>query len=140
MTSLEISLFPLFLFSHFKIMKDPSEKDDLPDVIDDFELDFNAGSHEVSARSLFSCTLSLDIFLRSKLQIIDQKWLQHVAKEENLKKFTEKTVVHIMNEPREGKPLLVLDLDHTLLDFSSKALTRDATLGDRASIANAMKR
>jgi hypothetical protein len=25
---------------------DPKEKDDLPDVIDDFDLDFNAGSSE----------------------------------------------------------------------------------------------
>jgi len=30
-----------------------------------------------------------------------------------------------MNEPREKKPLLVLDLDHTLLDFSTRRL-RDA--------------
>lgn len=31
-----------------KIFVDPSEKDDLPDIIDDFDLDFNAGSEEVS--------------------------------------------------------------------------------------------
>eukprot|EP00512_Aurantiochytrium_limacinum_P005502 CAMPEP_0171514686 /NCGR_PEP_ID=MMETSP0959-20130129/2993_1 /TAXON_ID=87120 /ORGANISM="Aurantiochytrium limacinum, Strain ATCCMYA-1381" /LENGTH=351 /DNA_ID=CAMNT_0012053061 /DNA_START=143 /DNA_END=1195 /DNA_ORIENTATION=- len=30
----------------------------------------------------------------------------------------ETTVIHVMNSPREGKGLLVLDLDHTLLDFS----------------------
>lgn len=30
------------------IFVDPGDKDDLPDVIDDFELDFNAGSEEVS--------------------------------------------------------------------------------------------
>lgn len=30
------------------IFVDPNEKDDLPDVIDDFDLDFNAGSEEVS--------------------------------------------------------------------------------------------
>mmetsp|Transcript_9217 Transcript_9217/g.19732 ORF Transcript_9217/g.19732 Transcript_9217/m.19732 type:complete len:398 (+) Transcript_9217:83-1276(+) len=80
-----------------KIFVDPSEKDDLPDVIDDFDFDFNAGSDE---------------------------WLQHVANADNLAKFTERTDVHIINEPREGKPLLVLDLDHTLLDFSSKTLQR----------------
>jgi ubiquitin-like domain-containing CTD phosphatase 1 len=59
-----------------------------------------------------------------------------VANGENLKKFTDSTMVHIMNEPREGKPLLVLDLDHTLLDFSSKTLQRDLTthrLGDGAA-------
>ena len=81
-----------------EIFVDPGERDDLPDVVDDFDLDFNAGSTE---------------------------WLQHVAKEENLKKFTEKTEIHIMNPPRAGKPLLVLDLDHTLLDFSSRRLQQD---------------
>lgn len=30
------------------ILVDPSERDDLPEVIDDFDLDFNAGSSEVS--------------------------------------------------------------------------------------------
>ena len=30
-----------------QIFVDPGEKDDLPDVIDDFDLDFNAGSSEV---------------------------------------------------------------------------------------------
>jgi TFIIF-interacting CTD phosphatase-like protein len=46
-----------------------------------------------------------------------------------------------MNEPREGKPLLVLDLDHTLLDFSSRTLQRDnATHQVGAGMAAAMKR
>ena len=31
-----------------QIFVDPSDKDDLPDVMDDFDLDFNAGSEEVS--------------------------------------------------------------------------------------------
>jgi ubiquitin-like domain-containing CTD phosphatase 1 len=82
------------------IFIDPSDKDDLPDVVDDFDLDFNAGSGE---------------------------WLQHVANGENLKKFTEDTSVHIIAPPRDNKPLLVLDLDHTLLDFSRKRLERDST-------------
>ena len=30
------------------IFVDPSDRDDLPDVVDDFDLDFNAGSDEVS--------------------------------------------------------------------------------------------
>jgi ubiquitin-like domain-containing CTD phosphatase 1 len=74
------------------------------------------------------------------------EWLQHVATEGNLKKFTEQTEVFFMNPPRDNavaattasassssrnavpvKPLLVLDLDHTLLDFSSKTLARDGT-------------
>lgn len=95
-----------------EIFVDPSERDDLPDVIDDFELDFNAGSEE---------------------------WLQHVANKENLKSFTEKTAVHLMNPPRQGKPLLVLDLDHTLLDFSSRQLQQGGhEQGEQ--LASAMKR
>lgn len=39
-----------------------------------------------------------------------------------MKKFTESTIVHVMNQPRQGKPLLVLDLDHTLLDFSTRTI------------------
>ncbi len=69
------------------------------------------------------------------------KWLQHVANGENLKKFTEHTTVHIMNEPREGMPLLVLDLDHTLLDFSSRRLQEDnSTHVVGQGMAAAMKR
>merc|ERR1719410_1855542 len=87
--------FILMGTSEKEIFIDPTDKDDLPDVVDDFELDFTAGSEE---------------------------WIEHLATGENLKNFTESTVVHVMNEPRDGKPLLVLDLDHTLLDFSSKQL------------------
>mmetsp|Transcript_6309 Transcript_6309/g.11218 ORF Transcript_6309/g.11218 Transcript_6309/m.11218 type:complete len:422 (-) Transcript_6309:188-1453(-) len=94
------------------IFVDPSEKDDLPDVIDDFELDFNAGSDE---------------------------WLQHVANGENLKKFTEHTAIHIMNPPREGKPLLVLDLDHTLLDFSSRQLREAGPEGNSTAALSAQE-
>lgn len=64
-----------------------------------------------------------------------------MANGENLKKFTEHTAVHIMNQPREAKPLLVLDLDHTLLDFSSRRLRQDSStdvLGE--GMAAAMKR
>ena len=68
------------------IFVDPSEREGLPEVVDDFDLDFNAGTDE---------------------------WLRHVANEANLRDFTERTAVHLMNEPREGFPLLVLDLDHT---------------------------
>lgn len=97
-----------------EIFVDPSERDDLPDVVDDFELDFNAGS---------------------------DLWVQHVANQENLKSFTEKTSVHIMNPPRPGKPLLVLDLDHTLLDFSSRQLQQQG-VGQMhgEQLAAAMKR
>lgn len=106
-----------------KIFIDPSEKADLPAIIDDFDLDFNAGSDE---------------------------WVQHKAKEENLQKFTELTQIHIINPPRTvangaPKPLLVLDLDHTLLDFSSRTLQENGdtaiSMGSRDdSVANKLKR
>ena len=73
------------------------------------------------------------------------QWIQHKAKEDNLQKFTEKTEVHIINPPRPNKPLLVLDLDHTLLDFSSKTLTENGESAmhigsSNDAVANQLKR
>ena len=96
-----------------QIFVDPHERDDLPDVVDDFDLDFNAGSEE---------------------------WLNHVATGENLKKFTEHTEVFFMDPPRPNKPLLVLDLDHTLLDFSRKTLQQDTSVHIGQGMAATMKR
>lgn len=90
------------------IFIDPDDHDSLPEVVDDFDLDFNAGS---------------------------QEWLAHVATGQNLKKFTESTAVNIIHEPRKGKPLMVLDLDHTLLDFSRKSIEQAST-ADRIAEAN----
>jgi ubiquitin-like domain-containing CTD phosphatase 1 len=45
-----------------------------------------------------------------------------------------------MNEPRDNKPLMVLDLDHTLLDFSSKTLQRQTGDSTPGAAAAAMKR
>ena len=39
---------------------------------------------------------------------------------QQLQEFSQKTTINFINQPRAGKKLLVLDLDHTLLDFSSK--------------------
>lgn len=94
-----------------KIFIDPSHVDNLPEVVDDFDLDFNAGSDE---------------------------WVQHVANGENLRKFTESTAIHVMNEPRPGKPLLVLDLDHTLLDFSSRRI-QEASIGPNQNSSHAAR-
>jgi ubiquitin-like domain-containing CTD phosphatase 1 len=92
------------------IFVDPMDQDQdlLPEVVDDFDLDFNAGS---------------------------QEWLAHVATGQNLKKFTESTDVNIIHAPRTGKPLMVLDLDHTLLDFSRKSIEQAST-ADRESSSN----
>mmetsp|Transcript_16476 Transcript_16476/g.28581 ORF Transcript_16476/g.28581 Transcript_16476/m.28581 type:complete len:345 (-) Transcript_16476:677-1711(-) len=48
---------------------------------------------------------------------------QAVEAHQSLKRAVETTKVNIMNPPREGKRLLVLDLDHTLLDFSTRETT-----------------
>jgi len=91
------------------IFVDPEDNDNLPEVFDDFDLDFNAGSDE---------------------------WLDHVATGQNLKKFTESTAVNIIHQPREGKPLMVLDLDHTLLDFSRKSIEQASTAERIAEATN----
>ena len=119
-----------------QIFVDPGDKDDLPDVVDDFDLDFNAGSNEVRQPSVLTM-----MALFSLTNQIFAQWLQHVANGENLKKFTESTSIFVMNQPREGKPLLVLDLDHTLLDFSSRTLQQDSSTHQvGAGMAAAMKR
>jgi ubiquitin-like domain-containing CTD phosphatase 1 len=70
----------------------------LPEVIDDFDLDFTADS---------------------------ELWVHHVANQEKLKASIDSTSIHIMNAPRTGYPLL--DLDHTLLDFSPSTLLQSAS-------------
>ena len=63
--------------------------------------------------------------------------MRHVTHGRLLKSFTDKTKIHLMHQPREGKPLLVLDLDHTLLDFSRKQVIRANTseVGDHSVAA-----
>jgi len=90
-----------------EIFVDPDDHDDLPKVVDDFDLDFNAGTDE---------------------------WLAHIKTSENLQKFTESTNIYVMNEPRPGKPLMVLDLDHTLLDFCRRTVERSANGNSDGSV------
>lgn len=82
-----------------RIFVDPTDRDDLPDVIDDFELDFTAES---------------------------ELWERHVANQDKLQASIATTTIHVMNQPRNGYPLLVLDLDHTLLEFSSSTLMQSS--------------
>ena len=74
-----------------KLFVDPADREDLPEVFDDFDLDYAA---------------------------LSEQWHRSKRNAEKLKKFTAKTKINWINEPRAGKPLLVLDLDHCLLDFS----------------------
>jgi predicted HAD superfamily phosphohydrolase YqeG len=45
---------------------------------------------------------------------------QKAENQEKLKKTIERTEINLMNPARPGKKLLVLDLDHTLLDFKDQ--------------------
>ena len=60
-----------------------------------------------------------EVFDDFDLDISDSEtWRRAVENSENLAAFTKKTEIHFIHQPRPGKKLLVLDLDHTLLDFS----------------------
>jgi ubiquitin-like domain-containing CTD phosphatase 1 len=49
--------------------------------------------------------------------------LHHDANARKLRRRLETTEIRILNEPRSGKKLLVLDLDYTLFDFKGNAST-----------------
>ena len=57
-------------------------------------------------------------------RIISHQWIRDKANEENLQKLIKSTGIHVINVPQKDYPLLVLDLDHTFLDFSSQMLQR----------------
>merc|ERR1719158_466373 len=71
-----------------------AEPEDLPDVVDDFDI----GQEEVAIQFQ-------DVYLKKI--------------ERRVKSYE----VKILNEPREGKKLLVLDIDYTLFDHKSTAET-----------------
>eukprot|EP00743_Colponemidia_sp_Colp-15_P008983 GILK01009802.1.p1 GENE.GILK01009802.1~~GILK01009802.1.p1 ORF type:complete len:340 (-),score=49.87 GILK01009802.1:170-1189(-) len=77
-----------------KTFIDPSERADLPEVLNDLDFDYSPDSLDVP---------------------VDPK---HRAK---LEKVISTTEVRIINPPREGKKLLVLDLDYTLFDHKGTA-------------------
>mmetsp|Transcript_53909 Transcript_53909/g.122871 ORF Transcript_53909/g.122871 Transcript_53909/m.122871 type:complete len:390 (+) Transcript_53909:34-1203(+) len=74
-----------------KLFIDPSDRDDLPEVFDDFALDYEAEA---------------------------TRWHRSKRNARKLAEFTAKTEVNWISPRRPGKALLVLDLDHTILDFS----------------------
>ena len=56
------------------------------------------------------------------------RWHRSKRNARTLKEFTAKTEVNWMAPRRPGKLLLVLDLDHTLLDFSKHSGTWRAAI------------
>ncbi|KAI8576998.1 hypothetical protein K450DRAFT_253879 [Umbelopsis ramanniana AG] len=77
------------------IFKDPDQVDTLPDVLNDLEYDYFPSDHPTH---------------------LDQAKVQ-----KKLKETTEKTTIRLINPLREGKKLLVMDLDYTLFDCKSPA-------------------
>mmetsp|Transcript_2142 Transcript_2142/g.6536 ORF Transcript_2142/g.6536 Transcript_2142/m.6536 type:complete len:367 (+) Transcript_2142:102-1202(+) len=73
---------------------DPADRDDLPEVLDD--MDFSDADY---------FDLAAD-------------WHRSQRNEKLLREFTAKTEINWITPRREGKACLVLDLDHTILDFS----------------------
>jgi ubiquitin-like domain-containing CTD phosphatase 1 len=82
---------------------DPKDRNDLPEVWDDFDTDFK--------------TLSKD-------------WHRSKRNGEKLDQFTAQTAINEITPPRLGKKLLVLDLDHTLLDFARDSVVQRPGLVD----------
>ncbi|KAH9832936.1 HAD subfamily IIID h [Rhodofomes roseus] len=81
-------------------IKDPSQLEFLPDVVNDLDIDFSANPEAASA------------------YIHDQR------NQRKIRECTKKLEVNIIHPLREGKRLLVLDLDYTILD--TKPLTSGA--------------
>ena len=81
-----------------QLFVDPADRADLPEVFDDFDLDFSSFSTQ---------------------------WHRSRRNAEQLVKFTNSTTINLIKPPRSGKPLLVLDLDHTLLEFSREGVTAE---------------
>lgn len=82
-----------------------------------------------SQLAMATCNVVDDLAVLSELDN-DERWKGYVLKDvENSKKRLERrinhTTIRIMNAPREGKKLLVLDLDHTLFDCKSPAPSID---------------
>ncbi|KZV96193.1 HAD-superfamily subfamily IIID h [Exidia glandulosa HHB12029] len=80
-----------------KELKDPDELDDLPEVLNDF--DFDLATNPVAAQAYIN----------------DQRNIRKI------KETARKLQINVMNPLREGKKLLVLDIDYTILD--TKPLT-----------------
>ena len=61
-----------------KIFVDPSEKAGLPDIIDDFDLDFNAGSDEVSLAFVLRFCDPIVYFLTFLFPCLDKCYFYHL--------------------------------------------------------------
>lgn len=78
------------------MMLNRDDIDDMPEVINDLDQDFQYDDDATAAI------------------------IANAENEKKLKECVEKAEINIMNPPRPGKALLVLDLDHTLLDYRDR--------------------
>ena len=78
-----------------KLFVDPCDRDDLPEVLDDLDVD-------------------------ADFELLSARWHRSRRNAAQLAKFTASTTINWIAPRRPGKHLLVLDLDHTLLDFSRR--------------------
>lgn len=76
-------------------IKDPSKLEFLPDVVNDLDVDFSANPGAAVA------------------YLNDQRNLRKV------KEHSQKLQLNIINPPREGKRLLVLDIDYSTSDHKN---------------------
>ena len=76
-----------------KLFVDSKDRDDLPEILDDLDPDFD-------------------------YQALSDEWHRSRRHAATLEKFVAKTEINWLTPRRKGKKLLVVDLDHTLLDFN----------------------
>ena len=103
--------------------------DDVTDVVDDFDCEYNAGSEEWrrligNGENLKKFTKTTSIFFMNPMRGIDGRELPSSVDATGAAIPTSSSSSSTTQQltPRTVKPLLVLDLDHTLLDFSSRAI------------------
>ena len=87
-----------------EVIVDPKDKTELPIILDDFEGEWAPGS-----------------------EAYVEKWRSSVEARQKLDAAASKLELPFISQPRPGKRLLVVDLDHTLLDFR----TRDVATAKR---------
>lgn len=89
-----------------KLFVDPKDRDDLHEVVNDLAPDFD-------------------------YQGLCDEWHRSRRHAATLSKFTAKTEINWLTPRRKGKKLLVLDLDHTLLDFNRHDAPTDVSANSK---------
>ena len=119
------------------MMLQVSQIDDLPEIINDLDQDFaydsreqlefiaNAGERPAlfffsQPLLCFPALVCVHLCLRSRASLICHVAGGATENQAKLKKCVKNAEINTMNQPRTGKHLLVLDLDHTLLHLKDR--------------------